>query len=152
MQHLLDDIRGIIAQARERVARSVNHELTLLYWQIGRVIVEDEQHGADRAGYKEYLLKNLSEQLVTEFGEGYSRRQLELFRQLYLTFPIANTLYSQLTWSHYKLLVRLDAPEKREFYIAESVKNAWSVRQMERQINSLLYERLLMSQEKESVT
>jgi predicted nuclease of restriction endonuclease-like (RecB) superfamily len=151
MQHLLDDIRGIIAQARERVARSVNHELTLLYWQIGRVIVEDEQQGADRAGYKEYLLKNLSEQLVTEFGEGYSRRQLELFRQLYLTFPIANTLYSQLTWSHYKLLVRLDAPEKREFYIAESVKNAWSVRQMERQINSLLYERLLMSQEKESV-
>jgi predicted nuclease of restriction endonuclease-like (RecB) superfamily len=151
MQHLLDDIRGIIAQARERAARSVNHELTLLYWQIGRVIVEDEQHGADRAGYKEYLLKNLSEQLVKEFGEGYSRRQLELFRQLYLNFPIVNTLYSQLTWSHYKLLVRLDAPEKREFYIAESVKNAWSVRQMERQINSLLYERLLMSQEKESV-
>lgn len=151
MQTLLNDIRHIIAQARERAVRSVNHELTLMYWQIGQVIVEEEQQGAERAGYKEYLLKNLSAQLVSEFGSGFSRRQLELCRQLYLTFPIANALSSQLTWTHYKALVRLDDPDKRRFYIAEAVKNAWSVRQMERQINSLLYERLLMSQDKESV-
>ena len=151
MNLVLDDIRKIIAQARERAVRSVNHELTLMYWQIGQIIVEEEQNGASRAGYKAYLLKNLSEQLVAEFGQGYSRRQLELFRQLYLTFPIANALSSQLTWTHYKLLVRLDDPVKREFYMAEAMKNAWSVRQMERQINSLLYDRLLLSQDKESV-
>lgn len=151
MQVILNDIRSIIAQARARVARSINHELTLMYWQIGQLIVVEEQQGAERAGYKEYLLKNLSEQLVAEFGEGFSKRQLELFRQLYLTFPIANALSSQLTWTHYKLLVRLDDPEKRQFYIAEAIKNAWSVRQLERQINSLLYERLLLSQDKESV-
>ena len=151
MNLVLDDIRKIIAQARERAVRSVNHELTLMYWQIGQIIVEEEQNGASRAGYKAYLLKNLSEQLVAEFGQGYSRRQLELFRQLYLTFPIANALSSQLTWTHYKLLVRLDDPGKREFYMAEAMKNAWSVRQMERQINSMLYDRLLLSQDKESV-
>jgi len=86
-----------------------------------------------------------------EFGDGFSVRQLELMRQLYLTFPIANTLYSQLTWSHYKLFIRLDDPDKRTFYISEAVKNAWTVRDLERQIHSLLYERLLLSQDKESV-
>lgn len=101
--------------------------------------MEEEQQGAERAGYKEYLLKNLSGQLVAEFGDGYSKRQLELFRQLYLTFPIANAVRSQLTWTHYKLLVRIADHDKREFFIPEAIKNAWSVRQMERQINSLLY-------------
>lgn len=151
MENLLVEIRQIISSARIHVARSVNHALTVTYWHIGQAIVEEEQHGNERAGYKDYLLKNLSKHLVAEFGEGFSKRQLELFRQLYLTFPIANTLYSQLTWSHYKLLVRLDDPDKRAFFIAEATKNAWSVRQLERQIHSLLYERLLMSQDKDSV-
>jgi hypothetical protein len=151
MEAILNVIHQIIAQARERVAAAVNHERTLMYWQIGQVIVEEEQQGAERAGYKEYLLKNLSQKLVASYGDGYSRRQLELFRQLYLVFPIANALRSQLSWTHYKSLVRVDDPDKRAFYIAESIKNTWSVRQMERQINSLLYERLLMSQDKESV-
>ena len=151
MENILNDIREIIAQARVRVARTVNHELVVAYWQIGRVIVEEEQNGNERAGYKDYLLKNLSERLVAEFGEGFSRRQLELFRQFYFRFPIANAVNSQLTWTHYKLLIRLDDTDKREFYIAEAVKNTWSVRQMERQIHSLLYERLLMSQDKSSV-
>jgi predicted nuclease of restriction endonuclease-like (RecB) superfamily len=121
-----------------------------MYWHIGQRIVLEEQHGAERANYKDYLLKNLSVTLSAEYGEGYSRRQLELMRQLYLTFPIANTLYSQLTWSHYKLLIRIDDADKRSFYIAESTKNDWTVRQLERQIHSLLYERLLISQDKES--
>jgi predicted nuclease of restriction endonuclease-like (RecB) superfamily len=151
MEAILNVIHQIIAQARGRVATAVNHERTLMYWEIGQVIVEEEQHGAERAGYKAYLLKNLSKKLVTAYGEGYSRRQLELFRQLYLVFPIANALRSQLSWTHYKSLVRVNDPEKREFYIAEAIKNTWPVRQMERQINSLLYERLLMSQDKESV-
>jgi predicted nuclease of restriction endonuclease-like (RecB) superfamily len=151
MENLLSEIRQIIASARVHVIRSVNHALTIMYWNIGQVIVQDEQLGNDRAGYKDYLLKSLSERLTSEFGEGYSKRQLELFRQFYLTFPIANALSSQLTWTHYKILVRIEAPDKRAFFMAEATKNAWSVRQLERQINSLLYERLLMSQDKESV-
>ncbi|MNX98844.1 hypothetical protein D3C86_1312690 [compost metagenome] len=86
-----------------------------------------------------------------EFGKGYSRRQIELFRQFYRVFPIANTLYSQLSWSQYKVLLRIEKLDKIEFYIAETVKNNWSVRQLERQINSNLFERLLMSNDQEAV-
>jgi predicted nuclease of restriction endonuclease-like (RecB) superfamily len=148
---ILSDIRLIIEETRNRVARSINHERTTAYWLIGQRIVEEEQHGKERASYKDYLLKNLSEALVTEYGEGFSKRQLELMRQLFLTFPIANALSSQLSWTHYKLLVRVGELDKRDFYIAEAIKNAWNVRQLERQINALLYERLLMSQDKETI-
>ena len=145
MQILLDDIRGIIAQARERVARSVNHELTVAYWHIGKRLVEEEQNGKERADYGKRLVAELAGQLTQEFGAGFSANNLWLMRQFYTTFPILHALSGELTWTHYKLLVRLPDPEKRDFFIAEAIKNAWSVRQMERQINSLLYERLLMS-------
>ncbi len=151
MEQILSDIRYIIEDARHRVARSINHERTLAYWQIGKRIIEEEQNGKQRADYGKYLLKKLSEALVTEYGDGFSRRQLELMRQFYMVFPIANTLYSQLTWSHYKLIIRLNDGDKRDFFIAEAVKNACNVRQMERQIHSLLYERLLINQEKDNV-
>lgn len=151
MQQLLHDIRSIVAGARERVARSVNHELTTVYWQIGQLLVEDEQKGKERAGYGKRQVEVLSVHLMQEFGSGFSAQNLWLMRQLYLAFPILHAVSRELTWTHYRTLVRLDNPGKREFYIAEAVKNAWSVRQMERQINSLLYERLLMSQDKESV-
>jgi predicted nuclease of restriction endonuclease-like (RecB) superfamily len=151
MQLFLEDIKIIINDARSSAVRSINHALTLMYWYIGERIVKEEQHGEERAKYGKYLIKNLSDVLEKEYGEGYSKRQLELMRQLYLAFPIANTLYSQLTWSHYKLLIRIEEQDKRGFYIAEAVKNAWTVRQLERQIHSLLYERLLLSQDKESV-
>lgn len=151
MEQILSDIRHIIEEARNRVARSINHEKTLAYWHIGERIVVEEQGGNHKADYGKYLLKNLSEVLVTEYGDGFSTRQLELMRQFYLTFPIANTVYSQLTWSHYKVLIRIDDGDKRTFYIAESIKNAWAVRQMERQIHSLLYERLLIRQDKEAI-
>jgi predicted nuclease of restriction endonuclease-like (RecB) superfamily len=151
MEQILLDIRHIITSAQLGAVRSVNHAMTLMYWHIGQRIVEEEQHGEERAKYKAYQLKNIAKELEKEFGDGFSVRQLELMRQLYLVFPIANAVSSQLTWTHYKHLIRLDDPDKRAFYIAESIKNVWSVRQMERQIHSLLYERLLMSQDKESV-
>lgn len=122
-----------------------------MYWHIGRLIVEDEQNGNVRATYGKALIKNLSVMLVAEYGENFSSRNLQLSRQFYQTFPIVNSLSSQLTWTHYKALIRINAPDKRAFYGAETEKNAWTVRQMERQINSLLYERLLMSQNKEDV-
>lgn len=151
METLLTQIRQIIAQSQESAVRSINHALTLMYWQIGRVIVEEEQQGQTRAEYGKALIKTLSEQLVADHGENFSTRNLQLSRQLYLTFPIVNAVSSQLTWTHYKALIRVDDADKRGFYEAETVKNAWSVRQMERQINSLLYERLLLSQDKETV-
>ena len=151
MNQLIEDIRQIIGQSRESAARSVNHALTLIYWHVGRLIVEEEQKGEARASYGKALIKNLSTQLVAEYGENFSSRNLHLSRQFYQTFPIVNSVSSQLTWTHYKGLIRLDEPLKRAFYQAEVEKNAWTVRQMERQINSLLYERLLSSQDKESV-
>jgi hypothetical protein len=105
----------------------------------------------DRADYGNYLIKFVAEQLEPEYGSGFSKRQIELFRQFYRTFPIANALRSQLGWTHYKMLIRIDNQGKREFYIAEAIKNNWTTRQLERQIHSSLWERLLMSNDRESV-
>ncbi|MFV8371886.1 DUF1016 N-terminal domain-containing protein [Flavobacterium sp. LB2P74] len=122
-----------------------------MYWYIGQRIFEEEQDGKDRADYGEYLTKYISQQLEPEFGSGFSKRQIELFRQFYRSFPIANALRSQLSWTHYKLIIRLDSQDKIDFYIAETVKNNWNTRQLERQIYSNLWERLLISNDKESV-
>ncbi|WP_396191344.1 YhcG family protein [Flavobacterium sp.] len=150
-QNLIHEIKSLIAKAKEGAIRSVDHHRTVMYWHIGERIFNEEQQGKDRADYGNFLIKYLSEQLQPEFGSGFSYRQLELMRQFYRTFPIANSLRSQLSWTHYRLLLRIDNEDKREYYIAETVKNNWSVRQMERQINSQLFERLLLSNDKESV-
>lgn len=134
MENLVIEIRQIIASARTHVARSINHALTVTYWHIGRAIIEEEQRGNERAVYGKQLVKELSAQLSEEFGEGYSSTNLWLMRQFYTTFPILHSLSGELTWTHYKFLIRLEDPDKRAFFIAETAKNAWSVRQMERQI------------------
>ena len=150
-QSIISDIKSIIAQSRDRAIRAVDHQRTLMYWHIGKRIFEEEQEGKDRADYGKYLIKYLSEQLQPEFGSGFSVRQINLYRQFYRTFENVHTLYAQLSWSQYKLLLTVENQDKREFYIAESVKNNWTVRQLERQMNSNLYERLLLSNDKESV-
>ncbi len=127
-QHLLTEIKSIINHAKEKAVRAVDHERVLMYWHIGKRIFEEEQQGKDRAGYGEYLIKYLAEQLQPEFGSGFSRRQLELFRQFYRISPIANALRSQLGWTHYKLLIRIDNQHKRDFYINETTKNNWNTR------------------------
>ena len=150
-QSVIADIKAIIAQSKDKAIRAVDHERTLMYWHIGKRIFEEEQEGKERADYGKYLTEYISKELEPEYGSGYSRRQIELFRQFYRTFPITNTLYSQLSWSQYKLLIRLDNEDKRGFYIAEKVKNNWTVRQLERQIYSNLYERLLLSNDRKNV-
>lgn len=150
-QSLIPDIKGIIHTSQEKAIRLVDHERTLMYWRIGQRLFEEEQAGKDRAEYGNYLTKFVSQQLEPEYGSGFSKRQIELFRQFYRIFPIANTVYSQLSWSQYKLLIRLDSQDKRDFYVAETVKNNWTVRQLERQIYSNLWERLLMSNDRQSV-
>ncbi|PZV83913.1 putative nuclease of restriction endonuclease-like (RecB) superfamily [Algoriphagus aquaeductus] len=151
LSHLIQDIQKIILQSRERAVRSVNTERVLMYWQIGKRIFEEEQNGKDRAEYGLYLIKNLSEKLSEDFGNGFSSRNLELMRLFFRTFPIAQTLSTQLSWSHYSLLLSIDSQDKREFYIAEIKKNNWSVRELERQLNSQFYERLLLSTDKETL-
>jgi predicted nuclease of restriction endonuclease-like (RecB) superfamily len=150
-QSVITDIKAIILNAKEKAIRSVDHERTMMYWQIGQRIFEEEQQGKDRAAYGNYLTKFVAEQLEPEYESGFSKRQIELFRQFYRTFPIANAVRSQLGWTHYKMLIRIDNQDQREFYIAEAIKNNWTTRQLERQIHSSLWERLLMSNDRESV-
>ncbi|WP_333865424.1 PDDEXK nuclease domain-containing protein [Sphingobacterium sp.] len=150
-QTLLSDIKAIIAQSKDNAVRAVDHQRTLMYWHIGKRIFEHEQEGKDRADYGKYLTQYLAKALEPDFGSGFSRRQIELFRQFYRVFPIANALRSQLSWTQYRLLMRLDLDEQREFYMAETIKNNWTSRQLERQVFTNLYERLLLSNDKESV-
>lgn len=148
---IITDIKSIITQSRDSAIRAVDHQRTLMYWHIGKRIFEEEQEGKERAEYGKYLIKHLAEQLQPEFGSGFSSRQLNWYRQFYRTFPIVSAVRTQLSWTQYKLLLSLDTDDHREFYIAETIKNNWTVRQLERQIYSQLYERLLMSNDKESV-
>jgi len=145
------EIQKIIASSREAAIRSIDHQRVLMYWYIGQKIFEEEQEAKDRAEYGSYLIKSLSAELLPVYGSGFSVRQLERYRQFYRTFPIASTLRTQFNWTHYKLLISIDKEEKREFYIAEAEKNNWAARQLERQINSQLFERLLLSKDVASV-
>ena len=147
---LLNQIRTLIYESRERAVRAVDHERTLLYWHIGQYVYEEQQQGK-RAEYGKQLINFLVVQLEPEFGSGYGQRQLYLFVQFYRAFPIVNAVRSQLNWTQYRVLSRIESSDKREFYMAETTKNHWTSRQMERQVNSLLYERMLLSSDKESV-
>ena len=151
LQDFVNDIRSIINIARTNAVRSVDFCRVQMYWAIGRRIVEKEQQGKERADYGTFLIKNLAKQIVPEYGSGFSVRQLERSRQFYRLYPKASTLRTQLNWSQYKLLISIPDANKREYYELEAVSESWTGRQMERQINSMLYERLLMSNDKESV-
>ena len=147
----LNDIRGIINSARQNAVRSVDFCRVQMYWHMGKRIFEEEQQGKDRADYGTYLIKNLAKQLEPEYGSGFSVRQLAFCRQFYRIYPIANALRSQLNWTQYRMLIQIDDPDKRMYYELESVNNGWTARETERQINSQLYERLLLSNDKEAV-
>lgn len=151
MKDLVSEIRSIIESARTNAVRSVDFCRVQMYWQIGRRIVEEEQGGQARAEYGKSLIKNLAKELEPEFGSGFGKRQLDYSKKFYLEFPIVHTLYAQLNWSQYKWLLDIADKDKREYYILETINNCWTARQMKRQINSMLYERLLLSNDKESV-
>jgi DUF1016 N-terminal domain len=122
MEQILFDIRRIIEEARGRVARSINHERTVAYWLIGERIVIEEQNGQQRADYGKYLIKGLSKSLTVEYEDGFSTTNLWLMRQLYLTFPILHSLSGELSWTHYKVLVRIDNSDKRAFLSRKASK------------------------------
>ena len=146
-----DEIRGIIQDSRAAAVRSVDFQRVLMYWRLGERIFMEEQRGANRASYGEFLIKNLAKEITPEFGSGFGVRQLERARQFYRTYPITSALRTQLNWSQYRLLIAIDDDYKREYYELEATNNAWTGRELERQINSSLYERLLLSNDKESV-
>jgi predicted nuclease of restriction endonuclease-like (RecB) superfamily len=147
----VQDIKIIIGQARTNAVRSVEFHRVEMYWKMGARIFNEEQQGKERADYGAYLIRDLAEQLEPEYGSGFSYRQLNWCRQFYRTFPIVSALRTQLNWSQYKLLISIEDKDKREYYELEAIKNGWTGRELERQINSSLYERLLLSNDKEAV-
>lgn len=147
------DVRSILADARRAAYTAVNSAMVAAYWQIGRRIVEEEQGGGAKAKYGDRLLPELSRTLTAEFGKGFSYANLRNFRQFYLTYPnpeICYTLCSKLTWSHNRLIMREEGLETREFYLRQSALENWSVRQLQRQIETRSYQRLLSTQAPES--
>jgi predicted nuclease of restriction endonuclease-like (RecB) superfamily len=150
-EQFISDIRTIILSARESAIRSVDTIRVQMYWKLGERIFIEEQKGQDRAEYGAYLLQNIATEIEKEFGSGFSVRQLERARQFYRTYPIASAVRTQLNWYQYRLLIQIDDNDKREYYELEAANNNWTGRELERQINSGLYERLLLSNDKKAV-
>lgn len=144
-QSVINEIKQILTEAREKVARTVNNELLLAYWNIGRVIVESEQEGSEKAEYGKQLLKSLSKELTRELGKGFSRSNLQNMRLLYLNYPICQSLSGKLSFTHYCELFSVSDKNARSFYEQEAQNANWSVRELKRQINTSLFERLLLS-------
>lgn len=145
-----ENIKNTLIEARQKAYSSINFYMVEAYWNIGKLIVE-EQKGEEKAEYGDFIIKNLSKELTKDFGKGFTQSNLRNMRQFYLIFNNSYALRSELSWTHYRLLMRLENEEKRDFYIDECIKSNWSTRQLERQINSFYYERLLASQNKKLV-
>ncbi|MCL2032688.1 MAG: PDDEXK nuclease domain-containing protein [Methanomassiliicoccaceae archaeon] len=139
---LYNDVRNVLDNARKKTFAAINSSMVEAYWDVGRIIVE-KQGGAERATYGDGLIKSLSKHLVSEYGRGFDERNLRFMRQFYITLPNRNALRTELSWTHYRLIMRVEKPQAREYYLEECIKGIWSTRQLERQINSLCYERLL---------
>lgn len=145
---LYADIRVILTSARRQTYRAINFTMVDSYWLIGQTIVVHEQRGEARAAYGKGVLKELASRLTVDFGKGFDERELRKMRQFYLTFQIRDTLRPELTWSHYRRLISVENEKARLWYMNEAANGAWSTRQLDRQISTLYYDRLLASQEK----
>lgn len=152
------NIAALLQQAKQTVVRAVNQTMVCTYYEIGRMIVEDEQQGQHRAEYGKQVLKELSQRLATDFGKGFSERNLEQMRKFYLVYSISQKTSAelqspqfQLSWSHYLKLMRMQNVQERQFYEIESFKNGWSLKELQRQFDSALYQRLALSRDKAEV-
>lgn len=148
---LYEDVRAIIEEARANAIRSVDFNRVLMYWKTGRRVFEEEQKGAERADYGSFLIERLAQRLEPGYGSGFSKRQLHFSVQFYKAYPKVNALRSQLNWTQYRTLIQIADADKREYYELEAANNGWTARELERQKNALLYERLLKSNDKEAV-
>ena len=152
LKNLLGNLRQLIIDARQQALRAVDAVQVRTYWEIGHHIVEFEQNGHARAAYGKGLLTDLAMQLTKEFGKGFDSRNLRHMRAFYNTFPIWNAVRTELSWTHYRTLLRVESHAARQWYIDESIRQNWSSRALERQISTLYYERLLTSQDKNAVS
>ena len=143
-------IKEILITAREKAYKAVNFAMVEAYWYVGKLIVE-AQDGNERAEYGEELLKNLSKELTKEFGKGFTVTNLRYMRQFFIVFQKHHALRDELSWTHYRLLMKIENEEIRNFYLEECIEGNWSTRQLERQINSFYYQRILASQNKQIV-
>lgn len=150
-EDIYSEIKETLLLSRNQAYSAVNFAMVQAYWQIGRIIVEHEQNGNVRADYGKAVLQELSSRLTKDFGKGFSVRTLQQMKKFYVTFPNTNALRSQLTWTHYRLLLSVENEQARQWYMDEAIASAWSSRQLERQISALYYERLLASREQASV-
>ena len=148
LSSLADAIATQIEQARGQLRQAVNSVMVQSYWEIGRLIVEDEQQGESRAEYGKQQLQQLSQQLTERLGKGFDITNLRKMRTFYQAFPIRDALRLELSWTHYRTLLRIDNPQARDWYLHEAITQSWSARALERQIGTLYYERLLASQNK----
>lgn len=151
--NIYQEIKELLYSAKNRVYQAINTTMTQTYFQIGKRIVEEEQGGEIRAEYGSALLKNLSSELIKEFGKGYSEQNLKNMRQFYLIYQKRQTVSSEfkLSWSHYIFLTRIENINERNFYEIESIENSWSLRELKRQFDSGLFERLKLSSDKQKV-
>lgn len=147
------DIKNIIEVSKKKIVSSINSTITTTYFLIGKRIVEEEQGGVERAEYGKNLIKNLSKKLTENYGKGFSERNLEQMRKFYLTYSISQTVSAEfkLSYSHYLTLMRINNIEERNFYEIEAINNSWSLRELKRQMDSALYERLVLSRDKKKV-
>lgn len=151
IEELYSNIRNILQSARKRVYSAVNFAMVESYWLIGQTIVEHEQHGETRAIYGKGLLKELAARLSVDFGKGFDESNLRYMRLFYRCFPKCDTLRHELTWSHYRRLISVENEQARLWYMNEAAQGVWSTRQLDRQISTLYYERLLASRDKAPV-
>lgn len=128
---LLERVSNLLERTRRETVRRINTVIVQTYWEIGRLIVEEEQKGTERARYGEYLIQRLARDLTKRFGKGFTDTNLKYMRQFYLTYPIRHALRDELTWTHYRLLLRVENGNERSFYEIEAVKNAWSTRELD---------------------
>jgi len=152
--HLIAEIKHILAEARKKAYSVINSAMVEAYWRVGQRIVEEELHGEGRAAYGEEIIATLSAELTREFGKGFSERYLWDFRKFYVTFPdikILHTLCAELSWSHIRMILRVESKDAQAYYLREAAENQWSVRTLDRNISTLYYHRLLSSQVKEPV-
>jgi predicted nuclease of restriction endonuclease-like (RecB) superfamily len=148
---LLNNIRQLLSHARQTLTQTVNTAMVQTYWHVGRLIVEHEQQGRARAQYGRQALEQLAQHLTVEFGKGFDVTNLRRMRRLYDLYPIRDSLRLELSWTHYRTLIRIENVSARDWYANECINNQWSVRALERQISKLYYERLLASTDQASV-
>ena len=148
--NLYDAIRQVLETARQSAYKAVNFAMVQAYWQVGRLIVEDEQNGKTRAEYGKKVLEELAARLTADFGKGFDARELRKMRQFYLLFSKWDALRPELSWTHYRLLLRVENQAARDWYMNEAAAENWSSRQLERQISVLYYDRMLLSADKQS--